>query len=45
VPKRPLSDRARDSIPPEENLLKPVFRDGKILRLQDFRELIERSER
>jgi nicotinamide phosphoribosyltransferase len=35
----------RDSIPPEENLLQPVFRDGAILRLDDFDQLIERSER
>ncbi|BBX61708.1 nicotinate phosphoribosyltransferase [Mycobacterium saskatchewanense] len=35
----------RDSIPPEQNLLQPVFRDGKVLRLQHFQEVIERSER
>lgn len=35
----------RDSIPPEENVLQPVFRDGKILSVWDFTDLIERSER
>ena len=35
----------RDSIPPEENVLVPVFRDGKLLKKWDFTELIERSER
>jgi nicotinamide phosphoribosyltransferase len=35
----------RDSISAEENLLKPVFRDGKLLRMWNFAELIERSER
>ncbi len=35
----------RDSIPPEENVLVPVFRDGKLLRMWDFEELKERSER
>lgn len=35
----------RDSIPPEENVLKPVFRNGKLLHVWDFTELIERSER
>jgi nicotinamide phosphoribosyltransferase len=35
----------RDSIPAEENQMVPVFRDGKILKLWDFSELIERSER
>lgn len=34
----------RDSIPAEENVLKPVFRDGAILRLDTFDELIARSE-
>ena len=34
----------RDSIPPEENVLVPVFRDGKLLKKWDFTELIERSE-
>jgi len=32
-------------IPPEENLLQPVFRNGKLLRKWDFTELIARSER
>ena len=35
----------RDSIPPEENVLIPVFRNGKLLKKWDFTELIERSER
>ena len=35
----------RDSIPPGENLLQPVFRNGKLLKKWDFSELIERSER
>jgi nicotinamide phosphoribosyltransferase len=35
----------RDSISSDENVLKPVFRDGKILRLWSFDEVIERSER
>ncbi len=35
----------RDSIPAEENLLVPVFRNGKLLKKWDFSELIERSER
>jgi nicotinamide phosphoribosyltransferase len=35
----------RDSIAPNENVLEPVFRNGKILRLWNFAELIERSER
>lgn len=35
----------RDSIPPEENILQPVFRNGKLLKKWDFSELIERSER
>ena len=35
----------RDSISADENLLKPVFRDGKLLRMWNFAELIERSER
>ena len=35
----------RDSIPPEENQLIPVFRNGKLLKKWDFTELIERSER
>jgi nicotinamide phosphoribosyltransferase len=35
----------RESIPPEENLLRPVFRNGKLLRKWDFTELIARSER
>ena len=35
----------RDSIRPEENLLVPVFRNGKLLKRWDFSELIARSER
>ncbi len=35
----------RDSIPPEENQLVPVFRNGKLLKKWDFSELIARSER
>ena len=35
----------RASIPPEENVLVPVFRNGKLLKKWDFTELIERSER
>jgi len=35
----------RDSIPAEENVLKPVFRNGKLLRMWSFSEVIERSER
>lgn len=35
----------RDSCPPDENVLQPVFRDGKLLRKWDFTELIEASER
>ncbi|QQZ19765.1 nicotinate phosphoribosyltransferase [Rhodococcus sp. 21391] len=35
----------RESISPEENILQPVFRNGKLLRKWDFSELIERSER
>ncbi len=35
----------RDSIAPEENVLIPVFRNGKLLKKWDFTELIERSER
>lgn len=35
----------RDSIPPEENVLVPVFRNGQLLKKWDFAELIERSER
>jgi nicotinamide phosphoribosyltransferase len=35
---------ARDSIAPEENLLIPVYRNGKLLKKWDFAELIERSE-
>ena len=35
----------RDTIPPEENQLVPVFRNGKLLKKWDFTELIERSER
>jgi nicotinamide phosphoribosyltransferase len=35
----------RDSIPAAENVLVPVFRNGKLLKKWDFKELIERSER
>ncbi|GAA3752925.1 nicotinate phosphoribosyltransferase [Streptomyces tremellae] len=35
----------RDTVPPEENLLVPVYRDGRILRRWDFLDLVERSER
>ena len=35
----------RDSIPAEENVLVPVFRNGKMLRIYDFAELKARSER
>ena len=35
----------RDSIPAHENVLQPVFRNGRLLRKWDFAELIERSER
>jgi nicotinamide phosphoribosyltransferase len=35
----------RDSISPEENILQPVFRNGKLLKKWDFTDLIERSER
>ena len=35
----------RDSIAPEENVLVPVFRDGKLLKMWDFEELKARSER
>ncbi len=35
----------RASIPAEENVLIPVFRNGKLLKKWDFTELIERSER
>lgn len=35
----------RNSVPEEENLLQPVFRNGKLLKKWDFTELIERSER
>ncbi|WP_253250135.1 nicotinate phosphoribosyltransferase [Rhodococcus sp. BUPNP1] len=34
----------RDSVSPEENLLQPVYRNGKLLKKWDFSELIERSE-
>lgn len=34
----------RDAIPAEQNILQPVFRDGRILKTWDFSELIERSE-
>jgi nicotinamide phosphoribosyltransferase len=35
----------RDSVAPEENLLVPVFRNGRLLRKYDFAELIANSER
>jgi nicotinamide phosphoribosyltransferase len=35
----------RDSIPAEENVLVPVFRNGKLLKMWDFEELKTRSER
>jgi nicotinamide phosphoribosyltransferase len=35
----------RDSIPPEENVLEPVFRNGRLLRMWRFDEVIARSER
>lgn len=34
----------RDSVSPEQNLLQPVFRNGKLLKKWDFSELIEASE-
>lgn len=34
----------RDSVSPEQNLLKPVFRNGKLLKKWDFSELIAASE-
>jgi nicotinamide phosphoribosyltransferase len=34
----------RDSVAPEENLLQPVFRNGKLLKKWDFSELIALSE-
>ena len=34
----------RNSIPPEENVLQPVFRNGKLLKKWDFTELIAHSE-
>jgi nicotinamide phosphoribosyltransferase len=36
---------ARDSVRPEENLLVPVYRNGKLLKKWDFTELIAHSER
>jgi nicotinamide phosphoribosyltransferase len=36
---------ARDSIPPEQNVLQPVFRNGKLLKKWDFTEVIANSER
>lgn len=36
---------SRDSIPPEENVLRPVFRNGQLLKKWDFSELIANSER
>ncbi|UMB68317.1 nicotinate phosphoribosyltransferase [Mycobacterium paraterrae] len=35
----------RESIAPGDNVLQPVFRNGKLLKKWDFSELIERSER
>jgi nicotinamide phosphoribosyltransferase len=35
----------RDSVPPAQNLLEPVFRNGRLLRLWNFSEVIARSER
>jgi nicotinamide phosphoribosyltransferase len=35
----------RESIPPEENLLQPVFRNGQLLKKWDFSELQANSER
>jgi nicotinamide phosphoribosyltransferase len=35
----------RDSIPAAENLLQPVFRNGKLLKLWNFSDLIAQSER
>jgi nicotinamide phosphoribosyltransferase len=35
----------RDSIPAQENLLQPVYRNGKLLKRWDFLDLVERSER
>ncbi|HTY54983.1 MAG TPA: nicotinate phosphoribosyltransferase [Candidatus Binataceae bacterium] len=35
----------RGSISPEENVLKPVFRNGKLLRMFSFAEVIANSER
>ncbi|MED5804009.1 nicotinate phosphoribosyltransferase [Gordonia sp. Z-3] len=35
----------KDSIPAEDNVMVPVFRNGRILRMWDFGELIARSER
>jgi len=34
----------RDEVPAEQNILQPVFRNGKLLKKWDFTELIERSE-
>jgi len=34
----------RESVSPEQNLLQPVFRNGKLLKKWDFSELIEASE-
>src|SRR5262249_7768877 len=44
-PNGPSGTARRDSIPREDNVLVPVFRNGKLLRKWDFTELIERSER
>jgi nicotinamide phosphoribosyltransferase len=34
----------RDSVSTEENLLKPVFRNGRLLKKWDFSELVANSE-
>ncbi|CAB4863836.1 unannotated protein [freshwater metagenome] len=34
----------REEVKPEQNLLRPVFRDGKLLETADFAEVIARSE-
>jgi nicotinamide phosphoribosyltransferase len=34
----------REAIPAEQNILQPVFRNGRLLKKWDFSELIERSE-
>ncbi|RHW29141.1 nicotinate phosphoribosyltransferase [Nocardioides immobilis] len=35
----------RDSVPAEQNLLQPVFRNGKLLKMWEFDELIANSEK